>query len=405
MGRNRSPLVATTSGVGLVREHQTTIFERIRDITQEARRHDPVAPAIAVLCCTLALMLLGLLVQASHAATTLPAAEFRSELREQLLFRCAALVAMLLAARIGPSGLRRFLPALTVTMAVLLLLVFVPPLGSNINGSNRWLDLGVVKFQPSELARIVIVMWVADRCVRLGPQLLDLKRGMLPVVAMGLLFFGLVGIETDLGGATLLLLCVFATVWIGGASSTHVLVPLTVAGAGSFLLAFTAIPYIRRRIMMFLSVERNQQVTDAANAIASGDAFGLGFAQGPLRNHGVPYLESDFVFAQIGEEFGLFGMLVVVGLFGGLVWNGLRLVLAIKDRFDALATFGLLMSTCLQGMLHIQIVAGLAPPKGMTLPFLSHGGTSLIVSSLGMGLALGAARRWSAQREQVVTGS
>jgi cell division protein FtsW len=85
------------------------------------------------------------------------------------------------------------------------------------------------------------------------------------------------------------------------------------------------------------------------------------------------------------------------------LWYGLRLVLSIKDRYDALATFGLMISTCVQGMLHVQIVAGLAPPKGMTLPFLSHGGTSLIVSSLGVGLALGAARRWAAEREQVVT--
>jgi cell division protein FtsW len=109
------------------------------------------------------------------------------------------------------------------------------------------------------------------------------------------------------------------------------------------------------------------------------------------------------VFAQVGEELGFFGMLLVIGLFVALLWYGLRLVLSIKDRFDALATFGLMISTCLQGMLHVQIVAGLAPPKGMTLPFLSHGGTSLIVSSLGVGLALGAARRWSLEREQVVT--
>lgn len=403
MTRARSLLASTTSGVKVVKEHQTTIFERLDSITREARKHDPVGPAIAVFCCVLALSLLGLLVQASHAATTLPPAEFTVELREQVLFRCCGLGVMLLAARIGPTGLRRFLPALTVVMAVLLVLVFVPPLGSQINGSHRWLDLGVVKFQPSELARIVVVMWIADRCVRLGPAVLDLRRGVAPMIAVGLGFFALVAVETDLGGAFLLVLTVFATIWIGGAATSHVFVPLGVAGSGALVIAFTAIPYIRKRILMFLDVAHNQQVADAANAIASGDLFGLGFTQGPLRNHGVPYLESDFVFAQIGEEFGFFGMVLVVGLFGGLVWHGLRLVLAIKDRYDALATFGLMMSTCLQGMLHIQIVAGLAPPKGMTLPFLSHGGTSLIVSSVGVGLALGAARRWSTEREQVVT--
>jgi cell division protein FtsW len=288
-------------------------------------------------------------------------------------------------------------------MAILLIAVFVPPLGSQINGSHRWLDLGVVKFQPSELARIVLVLWVADRCTRIGPLLGDIQRGVLPILAVVLFYFGLVAIETDLGGSILLFLCAATTLWIGGAQTRHVAMPVSVVGVSAGVIGFTAIPYIRKRFMMFFGETSNQQVADANSAIASGDMFGVGYAHGPLRNHGVPYLESDFVFAQVGEELGFFGMALVVCLFAGLLWYGLRLVLSIKDRYDALATFGLMISTCVQGMLHVQIVAGLAPPKGMTLPFLSHGGTSLIVSSLGVGLALGAARRWAAEREQVVT--
>jgi cell division protein FtsW len=116
-------------------------------------------------------------------------------------------------------------------------------------------------------------------------------------------------------------------------------------------------------------------------------------AQGEFRNVGLPYQNSDYVYSLVGEEFGLLGMLLTTGLVLAFVWFSLRLVLSIKDRFSALAAFGLLLSVGLQAMIHMQVVTELAPPKGMTLPFISHGGTSLIVSALAVGLALGAARR------------
>jgi cell division protein FtsW len=191
----------------------------------------------------------------------------------------------------------------------------------------------------------------------------------------------------------LLLLCMLGTMWVGGARPTHVAGSLAGIGGSALLLGFTLIPYIRRRIEMFVGSTDNDQITGSLLAMHSGGFFGVGLGQGVFRNHGVPYLESDFVFAQVAEEFGLFGMLLVLGLFMAFLWFGLRLVLSIRDRYDALASFGLLLATALQAMLHVQVVAGLAPPKGMTLPFISHGGTSLVVSCLCTGLALGAARR------------
>jgi cell division protein FtsW len=152
------------------------------------------------------------------------------------------------------------------------------------------------------------------------------------------------------------------------------------------------VSYVRHRIEMWLGHQQNDQVVRSTEAIASGDWFGVGVGQGLFRNAGVPYLESDYVFALVGEELGLFGQIALIGLFLALLWYGLRLVLAIQDRFAALCCFGLLLSVALQAMVHLQVVSGLAPPKGMTLPFVSHGGTSLVVSSLAVGLALGAAR-------------
>jgi cell division protein FtsW len=376
-------------------ERQTTIFERLDTLARHAGERDPRAPALALFLVVLALLGIGLLIQASHAATTRAPAEFLAVLRSQILFRAAGLILLLLAARLGPAGLRRQIPAALVVSALLLVAVFVPPTRHMVNGSCRWVDLGVVVFQPSELARLFVVLWIADRAARLGGRVREVRAGVLPMLAVALLFFLLIAVETDIGGAMLLLLCAFATMWIGGARLTHVLGTFTTIAGTALAVGFSSIPYVRERIESFFG-ERTEQISDGLSAMHSGGLWGLGLGQGIHRNLGVPYLESDLVFAQVGEELGFFGMLLVLGLFALLLWHGSLLVLSIRDRFSALACFGLLVSTALQAMLHVQVVAGLAPPKGMTLPFISHGGTSLVVSCLGIGLALGAA---TARRE------
>jgi cell division protein FtsW len=179
--------------------------------------------------------------------------------------------------------------------------------------------------------------------------------------------------------------------WVGGARPIHVYGPLFAAGGIAFLVVITFVGYIRQRIEMWLGSATNDQVLRSSEAIASGDLAGVGLGHGLFRNARVPYLESDYVFALTGEELGLLGMWLVLGLFLAFLWFALRYVLSIRDRYDALCVFGLLLSVGLQAMVHAQVVTGLAPPKGMPLPFLSHGGTSLVVSSLAVGLALGAA--------------
>ncbi|MFM7282042.1 MAG: FtsW/RodA/SpoVE family cell cycle protein, partial [Planctomycetia bacterium] len=145
-------------------------------------------------------------------------------------------------------------------------------------------------------------------------------------------------------------------------------------------------------IAMFLGSASNHQVEQSEVAMSSGDFFGVGLGQGMWRNARVPYLETDYVLALTGEELGLFGVWLVIALLAAFAWFGLRFLLSIRDRYCALAAFGLLLSFSLQSMVHVQVVTHLAPPKGMPLPFLSHGGTALLVSSFAIGLALGAAR-------------
>ena len=372
---------------------QLTITGFLDGLAKKAEVEDPLRPATRLFLVVCALMGVGLLVQASHAATTRAPAEFFSEVTGQVAFRVAAVFVMLFAFRLGPGRLRPFVPHLVAICAVLLVLCFVQPFAVFRNGSHRWVSLGVISFQPSELARIAMVLWVADRCVRLGHLVFHLRRGVLPMLTLSLAFFFLILIETDLGGAMLLLICVLSTMWVGGARLLPVGAVMVGVGGGAIVLCSVWVPYIRDRIAMFLGEVHNDQVTSTFEALSSGGTFGAGFTHGAFRNDGVPYLESDYVFALVGEELGLFGTWLVLGLYCAFLWFSLRLVLSLRDRYQALVAFGLLLSVALQAMIHVQVVSGLAPPKGMTLPFLSDGGTSLVVSSLAVGIALGAARR------------
>lgn len=376
-------------------EHQLSLFDRLDSFTRRAEATDPRTPAAKLFCVVLAMMGLGLLLQASHAATVyVDPAEFRAEVFEQAMFRVAAIGVLLFGYRIGPARLRPFLPLLVVGAALLLIACWVPGLADPQNGSHRWIKLPVleVSVQPSELARLALVMWVADRCARLGPRLLDLRHGSAPIIAVGLFFVGLIGMETDLGGAFVFLIVFMTTWYVGGASFAHFTSFFAMIGASIVAMGVAFMGYIRKRIEVFLGHVQNDQVDASKQALGSGQMFGQGLGQGQWRNSGMPYQDSDYIFALVGEELGFFGMALCIGLLIAFVWFALRLVLSIKDRYAALAAFGLFLGVGLQAMIHVQVVTGLAPPKGMTLPFFSDGGTSLLVSSLAVGLALGAAR-------------
>jgi cell division protein FtsW len=338
---------------------------------------------------------IGMVVQASHAATTASSVgEWFELIKEHLIFRVGGIAALIGAYRVGPQGVRRFLPILLVGVIVALALVYTDKFGVRLNGARRWVNLlPGLSFQPSELARIVLVIWVADRCVKLGDKLLDFRTGLMPMLLVVGVFFGLVAAETDLGGSLLLFICALATMWVGGGRVAHIALSVISIGGGAIVLGATMIPYIRGRFDMMRGGLENEQVMSSMHAIQFGGLEGMGIGQGHVRTSGIPYLNSDYVFSQIGEELGFFGTALVILLLLSFLWFSLRLVLSIRGRFEALVAFGLLMSVSVQAMIHVQVNAGLAPPKGMTLPFISDGGTSLIVSSIAVGIALGASRQ------------
>jgi len=375
------------------------LSRRATGIARSIAAPDPAQPAFVVLCSVLALFVLGFLLQASHAASTQGLGGYEHEVVEQARFRVAALVCLLMGLRLGPQTFQRIIPHLFALSLVLLVAVWIPGLAKPENGASRWIQLFGFSLQPSEIARVVLVLWTADRCSRMGERLMSSWRTLLPVVAMGSFTCMLVFLEPDLGGSLVLMTCFFVTLWVGGAAAKRSIYPFMLLGLAVAMVAFMANGYVRNRVSTFLHPGESGQVWDNDMAIGAGGLFGDGLSHGVARLRGFAeqragfiHQESDYVFSLIGEELGLVGMWIVVGLFSCITWFGLRMVLAIPDRFRALSAFGLLLCVLLPALIHMMVAVGLAPAKGMTLPFLSHGGSSLVMSSLACGLALGAAR-------------
>lgn len=376
------------------RARQTTFAEHIEALQQRAAERDPRGPARALFAVVLGLMGLGFLLQASHAATTVPRQLLGAELFELAAFRGVGLALLFGAWFVGPQRLARFVPAMTVFVMCALVAVYLPVVGAPRNGAHRWVEVPGVGFglQPSEFARVLLVLWVARRCALLGPRIGEWRAGFAPTLGLGLAAFALVFLEPDLGGSILILMCYGATLFVGGARMNHVVLTVSSLGGAAVAFGLTRFGHIRERFAVWTGEATNDQVRRSAEAMASGDLFGVGLGQGLFRNANLQYMQTDYALALVGEELGLFGVLLVVGLFAAFAWHAFRLVLAVEDRFAALTAFGLTVSVAFQAMLHLQVVTGLAPPKGMALPFLSDGGSALLASCLAVGLALGASR-------------
>ena len=336
---------------------------------------------------------LGLVMQVSHAATTMPLDAFREEVVNLVVMRGLAVLVLLGAWWVGLARLRPIVPALAAIGLVLLLLVFVPGIAEAVNGSRRWIQIPGLPFtiQPSEIARVLAILWLARRCVDLGDRVSGL-RGYVPTVLAGMVVALLIIIEPDVGSTLLFGVAWMATMWVGGFEGRHLAVS-AVGGVSLVVLgAASVLGYVRDRLSVWLGEASNDQVARAAEAMASGGFFGQGFGQGGFRNAGLQYMQTDYVCSLVGEELGLFGVLVLVGLWAAFVWNGLRLVRTVKDRFAALAAFGLTVGVATQAMIHLAVVTQLSPPKGMALPLISDGGSALMSTCLAIGLILGASR-------------
>jgi cell division protein FtsW len=340
---------------------------------------------------TLGLVAFGLVMV--YSATSAPAALARTDpmsyLKKQGGYALFGVVLMMLASRFDYRRLRLIAPALVLTALAGCLAVLA--VGARINGARRWIEFGPATFQPSELAKLALAVWAAAYlCRRPAPRTLgELWR---PIGLLLGLFCVLILAEPDLGTAISLVVVLLAVLLVSGtpaptlASASGIVVALG-------LLAIWFEPYRRARIFSFLDPWKDPQgagfqTVQALISLGSGGPFGVGLGHGVAKVNYLPEAHTDMILGVIGEELGLVGVAAVLCAFVAFAWAGLRVALACKDPFGKRLAVGVVALVSGQAVINLAAVLGLAPLTGIPLPFISYGGSSLVVTLLGVGVLL-----------------
>lgn len=302
-----------------------------------------------------------------------------------------ALLVFLAATRVGPRAL--YAAARPAWAAGVVLLIAVLVVGVERNNARRWFDLAGTSFQPSEVARIATIVMLAAWMAAARDRVTEARTGVLVPFALTLLPAGLVLVQPDFGSAIFLLFTGVMVMWVGGAKSRHLLVAFLPALIGACAIGWMRFGHFRARIEGFLDPGQDYQVRQGLLALGSGGILGRGLGNGTGKWGFVPEADDDFLFAIIGEELGLIGTGLVVVLYGVFLWHGLRLLLGVKSRFALVVGTGLLLQVVVQAILNIAVVTATAPNKGLPLPFVSAGGSSMLVLCASVGLLLGLTRR------------
>jgi cell division protein FtsW len=314
-------------------------------------------------------------------------------LKRTLMVGAVGLLAMHLAARHGLVAIRRLTPALLIGSLFLLLVVLFA--GSSANGASRWIGPSSVQFQPSELAKLALILYAADLLAREPKRVRDLA-GLMPVLLVAGGACLLVVAEPDMGTAMVIAFAVGATLLAAGAHPVDLGKIALALGVVALLMTVVA-PYRMERLTGFLhpgsdTAGAGFQAAQAKIALGSGGILGVGIGNGTAKAGFLPEAHTDMISAVIGEELGMVGIFGVVGLFSLLGYAGLRVAQKARDRYSKLLVAGLTSLVLIQATINLFAVMGLAPLTGVPLPFVSYGNSSLLVTLLAVGLILNVAR-------------
>ncbi len=344
---------------------------------------------------TAALVLFGLVMvySATSGSAALGNGNPLGYVEKQVIYATVGLGLLVVVSRLPLDRIRALAPTLVVTALFLCLAVLA--VGDRINGARRWIAVGPLVFQPSELAKLALVVWTASYLSRRQPPR-TLKELGRPIGVLVLVFAALVLVEPDLGTALTLLLVVGAILLVSGTR-------LTLLGSayglvfGLAAIAAWSSPYRRDRLLTFLDPWKDPtgaglQNVQALISLGSGGIFGRGLGQGIEPLYYLPAAHTDMMFAVVGEELGLVGVTLVIMAFCAFGYAGIRLAIACRDPFAKRLAAGITALVCGQAAINMAAASGLAPLTGIPLPFVSYGGSNLVVMLVGVGVLLNIAR-------------
>ncbi len=311
-------------------------------------------------------------------------------LKKHVMTLLIAMFSMWFFYRISPGTLKKWSYPLLILSLLLLLCVFIPGLGVKINGARRWLRLWPSTFQPAELAKFAMVLSLAGYLSSTGYNRDSFKAFMKPLIVM-IALQGIIMMQPDFGGAFTLGLITFSMLFLAGARIKFILIAL-----GSLLplvIKLLMEPYRLERLLTFINPWKDPQgsgfqLVQSFIALGSGGLKGVGLGESRQKLSFLPEVNTDFIFSLIGEELGLIGVAVVLCLFIAFFIRGLKIAGKAQSPFSYYAAFGLTMMITMQALINISVVTGLVPTKGLPLPFISYGGSSLLVNFMAAGTLL-----------------
>jgi len=351
-------------------------------------------PDFLLIILTFSLLAIGLIMVYSASAIW---AEYKFHdsfffAKRQLLFAGVGIIAMFVIMNIDYWTWRDWSKALMIACFVLLVLVLIPGVGMVRNGSRSWIGVGAFSIQPSEFMKLAMIAFLAKYLSENQKNITSFKRGLLPALMLLFIAFGMIMLQPDLGTGTVMVGTCIAMIFVAGARVSH-FIGLGVLGLAGFVALVLSAPYRIKRITSFLNPWEDPlgsgfQIIQSLYAIGPGGLFGLGLGQSRQKFFYLPEPQTDFIFAILAEELGFIGGSLVLLLFSLLLWRGVRIALGAPDLYGSFLAIGIICMVAIQVMINIGVVTGLMPVTGITLPFLSYGGSSLTLMLMAIGVLL-----------------
>ena len=314
-------------------------------------------------------------------------------MRRQIMWAIIGLLFMMAAMRVDHTFLadKRVVLLLLVATFVLLAATFIPGIGRTVNGARRWIRAGGLTFQPAELMKFTLVVYMSSYLSTKQKLIGTFKSGLLPAFVVSGVFLGMTLLQPDFGTVMVMAAVIFSMLLAGGASLAH-LGGILLAGLPLVYVAVAHKAYRLNRITSFLNPwddpqGAGYQIIQSFLAFGSGGVFGRGLGEGRQKFLFLPERHSDFIYAVIGEELGLIGAVVVLLLFGVILWRGVRIALR-TGGFSKMLALGITVLICSQALINMAVVTGIMPTKGIALPLVSYGGSALVVTLASVGVLL-----------------
>lgn len=316
--------------------------------------------------------------------------------KNQALFFIIGLILMFLVSKINYKFYLKKSNILLIGCIILLILVLIPGVGMVRNGSRSWFGIGSFGIQPSEFTKLALIIFTSKYLMNNEKNMKNIKKGVLPILCVLLFVFGLIMLQPDFGTGMIIVVSIIGLLFVGGVSMKF-FIGLGIIGVLGITGLIIIAPYRLARILSFLNpwsdpLGSGFQIIQSLYAIGPGGLFGFGFLNSRQKHFYLPEPQTDFIFSIISEEFGFLGIVIVVTLFLTIIITGFKISKNCKDLFGKYLSFGIMFQLSFQALLNLMVVVGLIPVTGVTLPFLSYGGSSLLITLCSIGVILNISR-------------